>query len=208
MTQTITKQQPSTNYLFSNMRKINELSEKQDRELVELLMGGSRDAFVELYARFRERLVCFCKQYMRNEADTEDIVQDIFLKIWEIHQFLNPELSFSGFVQTMAKNLITDKFRHFDVHSRFARNILTNEIDTTNETEDAIIDNDYTELLNELIESLPPMQKKVFQLNRIEGLKYKEISELLQISVENVRKHASLASKKIEEQFKKHDIHF
>ena len=60
----------------------NELSEKQDKELVELLIGGSRPAFGELYARFKDRLVYTCKQYTRDEADAEDIVHDIFLKIW------------------------------------------------------------------------------------------------------------------------------
>ena len=191
------------------MAKFNELSDKQDRELVELLMGSSQAAFGELYARFRERLMYSCKQYMRNEADSEDIVHDIFLKLWEIRHFLNPELSFSGYLQTITQNYTLKKLRHFDVHSRFTRNMLMNEIDSTNETEDTVINNDYAKLLDELIETLPPKQKEVFRLSRIEGHTYKEISELLQISIENVRKHASLALKKIKDQLLQHtDIHF
>ena len=150
----------------------------------------------------------FCKQYLRNEADTEDIVHDIFLRLWEKRHSLNPELSFSGFLQTLAKNCITDKFRHFDVHSRYVRNMFVNETDSTNETEDTIIDGNYTELLNELIESLPPGQKEIFRLNRIDGRTYKEISELLQTPVENVRKQVSRASKKIKDRLSQHtDIH-
>ena len=191
------------------MPKFNELSKNKDNELVKLLMGDSQEAFGELYARYREWLICFCKKYMRNEAEAEDIVHDVFLKLWDTRHFLNPELSFSGFVQTMAKNHISDKFRHLDVHSRYAQNKLINETDSTNETEDTIIDNDYAKLLDELIESLPPKQKEIFRLNRIEGLTYKEISESLKTPVENVRKQISLASKKIKDSLLQHTtIHF
>jgi len=190
------------------MSKSNELSKKQNRELVELLIGGSQEAFGELYARFKKPLMYLCKQYMRNDADAEDIVHDIFLKVWETRHFLNPELSFSGYIQTVTENYVRDKLRHFDVHSRFAKNVLMNTQESTNETEASIIDNDYTELVNKLIERLPPKQKEIFQLNRIEGLTYNEISKLLQIPVGNVRRYASIASKKIKDQLSKHlDIH-
>ena len=191
------------------MPYINELSEKQDRELVELLIGGSQAALGELYTRYRKQLVYFCKQYLKNEAESEDIVQNIFLKLWETRHSLGTVSSFSGFVKTMAQNQATDKLRHIDVHSRFAGNILTSGTDSTNETEESIIDNDYTELLNKLIESLPPRQKEIFRFSRIEGLTYREISELLQISDSAVQKHASLALHKIEEVLRQHaDVHF
>jgi len=191
------------------MPNLSRLSEKQDKELVELLISGSQEALGELYTRYKKRLICTCKQYMRNDTDAEDIVHEIFLQIWEKRHFLNPELSFLGYVQTMIKNNILKKLRHFDVHSRFSRNILTNEIDSTNETEDTIIDNDYAKLLDGLIERLPPKQKKIFRLSRIEGRTHKEISELMQISVENVRNHVSLALKKIKDHLLQHtDIHF
>ena len=190
------------------MPKINALSENQDKELIELLMGSSHDAFGELYARFRERLIYSCKRYLKNEADSEDVVQDVFLQLWENRHLLGDISSFSGYVQAITKNYAIDKLRHFDVHSRFAKNIFMNETDSTNETEDTIIDNDYAEFLNEIIERLPPMQQKVFRLSRIDGLKYKEIAELLNIPADTVKKYASLALKKIKRQVAQHtDIH-
>ena len=191
------------------MLKISEISKRQDKELVELLIGDSQEALGELYARYRERLMHLCKQYMRNEADAEDIVHEVFLKIWESRHILNPESSFSGYVKTITKNLTFNKIRKSDVHSRFVKNRLVNETDSINETEDLIIDNDYAKLLDELIENLSPKQKEVFRLSRIEGHTYKEIAKSLNISVETVREHASLALGKIEKQLKQHtDIHF
>jgi RNA polymerase sigma-70 factor (ECF subfamily) len=191
------------------MSKINDLSERHDIELVELLIGGSQEAFVELYARFRKRLMFFCKQYMRNDADAEDTVHDIFLQLWEKRHFLGEVSSFSGYLKSMAKNHIMKKFRHLDVHSRFAKYMLLNEIDSTNETESAIIDNDYSKLLDEFIENLPPKQKEVFRLSRINGLTYKKISELLHISIDTVQEHASLTLKKMKKHLRQHtDIYY
>ena len=190
------------------MPKINDISEKQDRELVELLMGGSQDALGELYTRFKKLLMPFCKKNIKNEADAEDIVHDIFIQLWENRHLLGDISSFSGYVQTIAKNKIFYTFRQSDIHSRFVRNMLTNGEESMNETEDEIIGNDYAEFLDEIIGHLPPMQQKVFRLSRIEGMTYKEIAELLHISAETVKKHASLALDKIKKQITQHtDIH-
>jgi len=185
------------------------ISEKQDRELVALLVDGSPQALGELYARYKERMIYFCKHYVINEEDAEDIVQDIFLQLWGKRHFLGSVTSFSGYIQAMTKNSILKRLRHIDVHARFVQTLLMNNNNSTNETEDAIIENDYEKLLNEMIERLPPMQKEIFRLSRIEGLDYKEIAELLQTSVENVRKNVSLALRKIQDQLSNHtDIQF
>ena len=189
--------------------KINESSEIQEKELVELFIHGSQAAFGELYARYKERLRYLCKRLMKNETDLEDTIHDIFVHLWETRNSINPELSFSAYLYTMTRNYILKKFRHFDVHSRFARSILMNGADTTNETENTIADNDYEILLSKAIESLSPRQKETFQLSRVQELSYKEISELLQISVDTVQEHISLALKKIKGFLKQHaDIHF
>jgi len=190
------------------MSKINEISKKQDKELVELLISGSQEALGELYARYRNPLMNFCKKYMRNEADAEDLIQDVFLQLWEKRHSLDTVSSFSGYVQTMTQNKVFYTFRQSDIHSRFVRNMLTNGKDSMNETEDAIIDKDYADFLDKIIDSLSPMQKKVFRLSRIEGLTYKEIAELLQISADTVKEYVSLALKKIKKQIMQHtDIH-
>ena len=194
--------------MHADMLGNNKLSGTPDRELVELLKNGSHDAFGELYARFRERLIYSCKRYLKNETDSEDAVQDVFLQLWVNRHLLGDISSFSGYIQTIAKNYAIDKLRHFDVHSRFARNIFMNETDSINETENTIIDNDCAEFFDKIIEWLPPMQQKIFRLSRIEKLTYKEIAELLDIPADTVKKYASLALKKIKKQITQHtDIH-
>ena len=186
------------------MPKINDLSGKKDKELVELLMGGSQLAFGELYVRYKDELYYSCKQYLNDNTGAKDVVQDIFMQVWETRESLNAELSFSGYIHTLARNRILNMFRQLGVHSRFARYILDNEKDLSNETEDTILNNDYAALLNGILDSLSPRQKEVFRLSRIDGLKYKEISEILHISIPAVQKHASIALEKIKEHLKQH----
>ena len=191
------------------MAGIGKLSKKSDRELVSLLMNSSQQAFEELYVRYKGGLVYHCKWFLKDETGSEDIVQDIFMQLWEKRESLNIEVSFSGYVYTLAQNRVLNVLRKFDVHSRFVRHIIMNGKDSTNQTEESIIDSDYAELLNGLIENLSPRQKEVFRLSRTHGLTYGEIAELMQISVDTVREHASIALKKIKKQLIQHtDIHF
>ena len=185
------------------------LSTKQDKELVSLLVDDSKDAYKELYVRYKTRLMRFCKRLLKDEMEAEDIVHDIFLQLWTTRNTLIADLSFWGYLQTVARNLILNKFRQIDVHERFARYTMMNEKDSTNQTEDSIIDNDYEKLLNALIEDLPPRQKEAYLLNRVQGLTYNEIAQNLKISVFTVREYISLALEKIRKQLPKHTgIHF
>lgn len=191
------------------MPKSDELSKKQNSELVELLMDGSRPAFGELYSRFRGRLFYYCKQYLKDEATAEDVVQDVFFQVWEKRDSLNCELSFSGYLHKLAENRILNMFRQFDVHARFVRKILENQTEATNQTEDEILDRDFVEMLNKALKNLSPRQLEVFRLSRMEGLTYKEIADFLRVSVPVVQEHATLALKKIKNYLSLHaDIHF
>ena len=181
----------------------------RDKELVTHFKEGSQLAFEELYTRYKDRLMYFCRRSMKDETSSEDIVHDIFLQLLETSDGLNPELPFWGYLQTLAQNRILNEFRKFDVHSRFVQYVLMNEKDATNQTENIIIDKDYEKLLNEVIESLSPRQKEIYQLTRIQGLTHKEIAELMQISVETVREHVYISLKKIKKYLRQHaDIHF
>ena len=126
---------------------MDNFSTLQDKELVALLKEGSQQAFGELYIRYKDQLLYSCKKYLKNEAVTEDIVQDIFTQLWETRDSLHITSSFSGYLFISAKNRILNVYRQMDVHSRFAQYILDNEKEETNETEDAIIENDYADLL-------------------------------------------------------------
>ena len=188
---------------------MDKFSTMQDKELVALLKGGSKQAFTELYIRYKEKLVRFCIIKLKDEMRAEDIVQEVFLQILETSDSLIPEKSFYGYLQIIAQNRILDEFKKSNVHFRYSQHTIKHENDISNQTEDLILDNDYANLLNELIDELTPQQKEVFRLSRIQGLTYNEIAKLLHISLRTVQKHASLALDKIKKELIEHaDIHF
>ena len=184
-------------------------SDKKDEELVEQLRNGSHSAFGTLYARYKRQLTAYCYRFLKDEDEVEDVVQDIFLQLWETRDSLNTTLSFSSYLYTLAHNRMLNLIRQWNVHTHFAEKMAMNAKEATNETEETIMDNDYYALLNEMIDSLSPKQKEIFRLSRIEGLTYKEIAEKMHISVDTVQEHASLALRKIKKLLSQHaDIHF
>ena len=179
-------------------------STMQDKELVALLKEGSQKAFKELYARYKYRLISYCKRYLKNSSFAEDIVHDIFMQLWKNHDTLQIDESFSGYIYTLVKNHVLKEIRHSDVHERYAAYIRLTENDTTNQTEDTITENDYAKIFDEMLEKLSPRQKEIFLLSRIQGFTHKEIAEKLQISVHVVNEHSSLALKKIKKYLTQH----
>ena len=183
---------------------MDKFSTMQDKELVALFKEGSQKAFEELYIRYKCRLISYCKRYLKSSISAEDIVHDIFTQLWEDRNMLHIDVSFSGYVHTLVKNHVLKEIRHSDVHARFAEYTRMTKNDSTNQTEDTIIDNDYAKLFDEMIDSLSPRQKEIFLLSRIQGFTHKEIAEQIQISVNSVNEHSSLALKKIKKHLRRH----
>ena len=188
---------------------MEKLSSIQDKELVVLFKEGSKQAFEALYLRYIKKVTFFCKNLLKDEDRAEDISHDVFLQILENPDLLNPDKSFIGYLQTIARNLILNEFSRMDIHLRYVQYIILHEKDSANETEYLALDNDYATLLNEMIDSLTPQQKEIFKLSRFQGLAYIEIAKLLHISVSTVQFHASLALKELKKQLLQHaGLHF
>jgi len=191
------------------MSDIGKMTDKQDSELIALMKDDSRQAFSELYIRYYDPLYYYCRKYLNDDTEAEDIVQDIFMHLWDTRDTLTITSSFSGYIYTAAHNRMLKVVRQIEVHMRYAQQILQHAKEDTNETEDSIIDDDYAALLNKMMAMLTPKQKEIFRLSRIDGLSYIEIAERLQISVPAVQKHVSNALEKIKRYLTQHKIiHF
>lgn len=178
--------------------------EKTDKELVTLLIQNNETAFCELYVRYKDKLHYFCLHLLKSEDETNDIVQEIFIRIWESRSFVNPDLSFSSFLYTIARNRILNYFRDVDINEK-AKQIMTQQINTEEDTIDSqIIYSEYQKILQEAISHLPPQRQKIFNMSRIESMPHKEIATELGISVNTVQEHISEALKFIKTYFNKH----
>ena len=163
---------------------------KSNRELLLKIREGDRVAFYNIYERYCKKLYGFVLRYIKVEADAEEIVQEVFVKIWESRSKLNTFSSFDSFVFTIAYNTSISLLRKranekkYIAHLQSLQQIL-DAPEVINELQFKELD----EKLNKLLDKLTPRQKEIFKLSREDGLSHDEIAKKLNISVNTVKKH-------------------
>jgi len=179
-----------------------------DTGLINKLQKGDVEAFDLIYAKYAGKLYSFGLKYLRSAAEAEELVQSVFIKIWENHKKLNKELSFKSYLFTIAYNDICKIFRSRDYLKKFITDTLY-EKSVSSSTEEAGID--YKSVLNQvqmIMDKLPERQKIIFRKSRLEGKPSKEIARELMLSPGTVDNYISEALKFIRCQMKKENIAF
>lgn len=150
-----------------------------------------------MYQRFAEKVFYFSLRYVRSREDAEGITQEIFMKVWENRQTLNPELSLNAYIFTIAKNTIFNQNRK-KIHEQAYLNHLKKHLDECYEkTENDILLNEVKHCIDQAMGELPDRRRKIFRLSRFENLSYREISARLNISERTVETHIRLALKTV-----------
>ena len=168
-----------------------------DKELVQSLKSGDHQAFERLFIRYGQKLFAFSNSYLRSENDAEEIVQDVFLKIWDNRLSLKTDTSFQSYLFTIAFNAIKKSFNKKAKDETYHHDVL-----------DAIYNNDQPtdfeasyqvliEKLNDVIQRLPERRKLIFIQRKKEGKSIKQIAEDLDISVKTVENQITEAIKQI-----------
>lgn len=177
---------------------------KTDKELAILLTKNDELAFREFYFRYKDKLWHYAFSFLKSREESDDIVQEIFIRFWELRSFLDVELSISSFLYTITRNRILNYFRDMDVEIQVKKALLLKHSDKEDSIEANIIFSEYQKILMSAIEQLPPQRQRIFNLSRIENKSHKEIALQLGISVSTVQEHISESLRFIKEYFSKH----
>lgn len=164
-----------------------------ENELVTRLIGGDEDAFCELYAAYKNRLLYFAMKFVKSRDFAEDIFQDAFTIIWQSRRFINPDASFSSYLYTIVRNRILNQIRDLDREDILKEQILAQAIDYTDDTKEQILANDLHEIINKALDKLTPRQREIFEMSREAQMSHKEIADALGISVNTVQEHISVS---------------
>ena len=132
-------------------------------------------SFSELYLIYYPKLVRFAKEFVMSEEDAENITQDVFTDLWEKRESMNHIENMNAYLFRLVRNKSLDRFDVYDISER----------------------NQMENLIRDAINSLPKRCRDIFLLSRMEGLKYREISERLGISVNTVECQMGIALKKL-----------
>ena len=159
-------------------------------ELVKLLKKGDITAFDVIYKKYSRRLYGFVFGYVKQETDTEEIVQEVFLKIWKSRNKINVYSSFESFLFTVAHNATVNVLKKRAIEQKYVDHVKSlQQIDNTYELTDEIQYKELVAKYQDLLKELSPRQKEIFHLSREEGLSHKEIAEKLGISANTVKNH-------------------
>ncbi|HMI62114.1 MAG TPA: RNA polymerase sigma-70 factor [Puia sp.] len=169
------------------------------QELLELVSVGDQTAFRKLYAHFYKRLFHFALALVKIRESAEEIVEDVFVRIWQqrenLHAIKNLRVylytatknSSLNFLSQKARQSITEPFDH--IHVGLDDSAIT--------PEQILITAEIHKKIQKAVEALPPRCKMIFKLVREDGLKYREISEILNISVNTIDAQMAIAVKRI-----------
>jgi RNA polymerase sigma-70 factor, ECF subfamily len=168
-----------------------------DEELMKEIKADNMFAFDVLYKKYSKKVYKFGYSILKSKIESENLIQDVFLNLWENRLKVENNSSIKSYVFTITYNSAISIIRRKARESEFIEYLKSlQEIN-----EDPVnVELEYNELANkldEIIEILPKRQQEIFKLHRIEGLKYNEISDRLNISVNTIETHMSRALKTI-----------
>jgi RNA polymerase sigma-70 factor (ECF subfamily) len=184
---------------------------KTDEELMLEVKDGREEAFAILVERYTERILNFLFRIIGNKYDSEDLTQEVFLRLYKSRKKYSPTAKFSTYIFRIASNVVKSFLKHserkYDFHS------LYEQIDETHKLSDVIPDPSSIERkvlayeigkkIQEAIASLPEELYIVFTLSEDENMDYQEISEILQIPKGTVASRKNAAVKILRKKLKK-----
>ncbi len=162
------------------------LKKYSDADLVPLIQRGLKGAYKELFTRYAPRIYQFSMSYLKDEADAEGLVQDVFLKIWETREKLDASRNIKSFIFKVAVNSIYDLIRRKNIEQAFQDFARAQENLQTNSTWHTVIWEEMLANLDELVKQMPGQRRKIFQMSREKGLSNDEIAKELNLSKRTV----------------------
>ena len=174
-----------------------------EKELVKKLKEGDSFAFEVLFYKYRNKVKGFAIKMVPAQVDPEEIVQEVFVKLWLRKEGIDPEKDFHSYLFSIAKHLVIDYLKSavnrklYFVGEHYQQDLLMEESFDTTMAEDA------EEKLQKLINEIPERRREIFRLSRFEGLSYKQIAERLNISENTVDSQIRNALAFLRKEFRK-----
>lgn len=167
-------------------------STKEDIINESLLKGfskGDRKAFKTIFDIMERRLYGFVFTYTKSEYIAEEIVQEVFIRIWERRADIGLKGSFSALLYTMAKNLTLNYIRNASQRAVIRDELWNNMSELREETESEVIFAEYRDILDNIIDHLPQKKRSIYIMSREEGRSNAEIADIMGISQKTVKNH-------------------
>lgn len=164
-----------------------------EKELLLRIAEGNEDAFVTLFHRHQDHIFKVVFQVLKSQALAEEVVQDIFIKVWEERQKLPTVQQFQNWLFILSRNYLISYLRRIALEEKVRKAWIEERPMNENSTDYKLRSTQFNALLQETIGNLPTQQQAVFRLAKEQHLTYEEIARRLSISPNTVRIHMSRA---------------
>ncbi len=159
--------------------------ENQDK-IIEGLKSGDKLIFEEIYREYFTPLCYYCLRYVENFEDSEEIVQEIFIKLWHKHDEVEINTSLNAYLYKAVQNYALNYLSKKQTKEKYIA-IQERQLPATYDTgQDKLEENELKIILKHAILKLPDKRRKIFEFSRFDGLKYVKIAQNMSISVKTV----------------------
>ena len=168
-----------------------------EEELLAFIARGDQLAFTQLFDYYRDRIYSIAFRITHSTTIAEEIVQDVFLKIWLRRDRLIEIQNFSAYLFVITRNHVYKALKQIAKNYELTAFTEKDQLSADNDSARLVMEKEYNSLLQKAIDRLPNQQKQVYQYIKENGLKREEAAGLLHLSPETVKYHLAEAMKNI-----------
>ena len=181
---------------------MSDLLASYEKILIGKLINDDQDAFTILFTRYYEDLVRFSFGITHHSDTSEEIVQEVFLRLWENRSKLEIHSSLRSFLLKSVQNKSIDSLRHISITNKYIATVIEHPVLLENDTENYILYSELENHLNTALGKIPSQYAEIFRMSRMESMNYNEIADKLGISVRTVEVRMSKAISFLREKLK------
>lgn len=178
---------------------IPQSEQQEDMNLLIALKEGNEAAFIKVYNQYRRKVYTYAYQLCKLADTAEEIVQEVFIKVWLKRDQINAELSFDPYIKKITVNHVLNHLKKISRERTLQEQVFRTIETSSNRTEDHLLEKELLKIYHEAIDRLPKQKKLIYQLSRVEELSHDEISQKLNISKNTVKNHIVESSRSIRE---------
>ncbi|MFC3196870.1 RNA polymerase sigma factor [Parapedobacter deserti] len=168
---------------------MSKFSQYTEEQLVGLIREGDAAAFTAMYDKYKERLAVRLLQLVRNEAYAEELLQDVFMKIWEGRAQINPDLSFKAYLYRITTNVAFNFMKRASKERGILAQIIQSSTELYNHIEADLLRKENQRLIDRVLTGLSAQCRQVFVAVKLDGLSHNEAAERFGISTHTVNNH-------------------
>lgn len=174
--------------------------------LISRLKAADHSAFSFIFSAYYKDLVLFASRFTHDLTNAEEIVQDTFVRLWEEHESLNITISLKSYLLKTVQNKCIDWLRHKKIMQTHSNFILESPLQFEYNTDSYVLCSELQDQIDIALSLLPETISEAFRMNRYEGLKYREIADILNVSERTIEVRIGKALHLIRNYLKKYFI--